>query len=180
MAKRFTDTEKWKKEWFRLLPVKMKAAWEYLRDNCDQAGIWDGDFGLMSFQIGEKVSKEECESHFGPDRFSAIGEGKYLLPGFIPFQYGNLSASNKAHSGILKRVESVRVRRLSIDPPERVSGESRESPPTPLRGPMEMETEEEVEKEMETEKEKKGVGGKQRTKVPCQTKAGSTRHQQRT
>lgn len=128
MAKRFSDTDKWKKEWFRKLPIKLKAAWEYLRDNCDQAGIWDGDFGLMSFQLGEPIGADECLAGLGPSRIVALDDGKFLLPGFIPFQYGNLNPENKAHASILKKVDAVTVRRLSPDSPRTHCRQSQDPP----------------------------------------------------
>lgn len=107
MAKRFTDTDKWKKEWFRKLPVKMKSAWEYLRDNCDHAGIWEGDFGLFSYQLGEEITEEECVSTFGPERFIVLSEGKYYLPSFVEFQYGELTPNNNTHRSVLNRLKKV-------------------------------------------------------------------------
>lgn len=98
-----TDTEKWDNEWFRALPVKMKVAWEYLRDRCDHAGIWKGDFGLMSFQIGATITAEECLEHLGDKRFVRLPSGKFFLPTFVAFQYGEeLNPANKAHASVLR------------------------------------------------------------------------------
>lgn len=107
MAKRFTDTFKWKKRWFRLLSPKMKCAWEYLRDMCDHAGVWEADFEAMRFLIGETVTPEEIEIAFS-GRILKLQEGKrYLLLGFISFQYVTLKTGNRTHDsarGILKAV----------------------------------------------------------------------------
>ena len=46
MAKRFTDTDKWKKKWFRELKPISKCFWSYLLDNCNHAGIWEVDISL--------------------------------------------------------------------------------------------------------------------------------------
>lgn len=97
MAKRFTDTEKWKKNWFRELSPKMKCVWEYLRDMCDHAGVWEADFALMKFLIGDDVTREEIEKSFS-GRILPLQDGKkYLLLGFIKFQYVTLKPNNRTH-----------------------------------------------------------------------------------
>ena len=59
MAKRFTDTDIWKKPWFRKSSPTQKCLFRYFVDNCDHAGILDIDYGLMSFMIGEEIEKED-------------------------------------------------------------------------------------------------------------------------
>ena len=51
MAKRFTDTEKWKDPWFCALTEKEKLFWVYIVDNCDHAGIWRVNWPLVQFYI---------------------------------------------------------------------------------------------------------------------------------
>lgn len=116
MAKRFSDTEKWKKEWFRRLPVKMKAVWEYLRDNCDHAGLWSADWGLISFQVGEPVTAQECVQAFGEERFVRLKGGKFLLPSFVEFQYGNLSPTNNTHRSVLNLLKRAGADQLLLSP----------------------------------------------------------------
>ena len=55
MAKRFIDTKMWDKAWFRKLSPKNKLIWLYLLTRCDHAGIWDADWDLAEFMIGEWV-----------------------------------------------------------------------------------------------------------------------------
>ena len=49
MAKRFTDTDIWKKKWFRKLPLEIKLLWCYLKDSCDHAGVIEFDAEVISF-----------------------------------------------------------------------------------------------------------------------------------
>ena len=105
MAKRLTDTDKWGKAWFRKLPTRMKTTWEFLRDNCDHAGVWDIDVDSLSFHVGEPVSIAEIEAAFG-ERIERIGD-KYLLKGFVEFQYGVLNPANRVHLSVMKRLERV-------------------------------------------------------------------------
>ena len=62
MAKRFVDTELWQKEWFQDLSLKEKILVKYIFENCDCAGVWNGNFKLASFIIGDSVSIDDLES----------------------------------------------------------------------------------------------------------------------
>ena len=73
MAKRFTDTEIWKKRWFRKLPPRIKCLWYYLKDNCDHAGSFDFDTEVISLLIGEEVNAEDL-THFGDRIISLKGD----------------------------------------------------------------------------------------------------------
>ena len=55
MAKRFTDTEKWKKPFIRGLEGAYKLLWLYICDDCDHAGIWQVDLEVASIRIGEPL-----------------------------------------------------------------------------------------------------------------------------
>lgn len=52
MAKRFTDTNKWRDKWFRGLNPIEKILFLYLTDNCDNAGFIEIDYDLWAYQIG--------------------------------------------------------------------------------------------------------------------------------
>jgi hypothetical protein len=103
MAKRFTDTTKWDDDWYLTLPPKMKCAWDYICDNCDGAGVLKVSFSLITFRIGEKVTKDDFQTHFG-DRIVWISDDKIWVVGFIAFQYKTLSPKNHAHRGIMARI----------------------------------------------------------------------------
>lgn len=107
MAKRFTATEKWDKEWFQSLKPKHKCLWQYLCDKCDVAGIWDANFTLATFSIGESVSEADLKV-FG-DRIIAVQTGKFFLTDFIKFQYGTLSENCKPHIPILKILKKYQI-----------------------------------------------------------------------
>jgi hypothetical protein len=104
MAKRFTDTDKWKKGSFSDLSLKMKLVWIYLCDNCDHAGIWDPNFKLMSFQIGETITEEEFFNAFG-DKIQVLSTAKYFIESFVEFQYGDLNSENRAHLSVISRLK---------------------------------------------------------------------------
>lgn len=101
MPKRFTDTDKWKKPFIRLLPAPYKLLWFYILDDCDHAGIWQGDFEVASIRIGHDVNEEEMLKYFG-HRVTKFSEGKFFLPEFIFFQYGNLTEKNRLHLSVIQ------------------------------------------------------------------------------
>jgi len=101
--KRFTETQKWADPWYRKLSPPAKLLWQWLTDNCDNAGVIDPDFELAQFQIGLPM---------GIDTLSELGErveklecGKYFIPKFIGFQYGELSSECKAHNPVFASLE---------------------------------------------------------------------------
>lgn len=100
MGKRFTETTKWSDPWFRTLPVSHKAAWQYLTDNCDCAGVIDLDRDLANFQIGATIDWDAFISSSG-DRIRFIQKGKIWITGFVSFQCGNLSEASKPHQGVM-------------------------------------------------------------------------------
>jgi hypothetical protein len=87
MAKRYTDSEKWKRSGFQNLSNKMKLVWVFLLDNCDHAGIWEENYRLLSYHIGEQVTKDEILTCWG-HKIDQLPNNKLLLKSFIPFQYG--------------------------------------------------------------------------------------------
>lgn len=104
MAKRFTDTDKWKKKWFRKLPVEYKVLWQYLTDNCDKCGIWEVDFELAEIFIGKELDVEKVKNEF-KKQFIELDNGKrWFIKDFIEFQYGTLNPNNPAHKNVYKEL----------------------------------------------------------------------------
>lgn len=104
MAKRFTDSEKWRKPWFRGLSVEAKLVWVYLTDNCDHAGIWPAALDLISSDVGIEVTDDKIKHWFG-DKIVRLRDDKYFLPGFVDFQYGSLNPANRVHESVLNRLK---------------------------------------------------------------------------
>ena len=101
MAKRFTDTDKWKKIWFRKLNPIHKTFWQYLCDNCNHAGIWEVDFELAEILIGSKINQTEIEDVFRK-QFECLNSGKkWFIRDFVDFQYGDLNPSNRLHLSVI-------------------------------------------------------------------------------
>ena len=106
MAKRFTDTNKYKKPFIRGLQGAYKILWDYLYHDCDHAGIWIVDFEIAQLYIGNDmpVNKSDALKYFNTDekRIIEIDNGhKWFIPSFIEFQYGELSEQNRAHNSVI-------------------------------------------------------------------------------
>ncbi len=118
MAKRLTDINKWEKPWFRALTPKQKLMWLFLCDKCDHAGIWAGDFDLMSFQIGHKITEEDLLLGFG-GRVTKHGN-KFLLEPFFDFHYHNKkdgwSAKDSAQT-LINTLKTNKTLSQGVSPP---------------------------------------------------------------
>jgi hypothetical protein len=88
MAKRFIDTEMWKKQWYRKLSPIYKCLWTYIFTDCNYAGIWDVDFDLASFQIGEQIDAKKAEEIFSEHIIKVDNCNKWFIKDFVKFQHG--------------------------------------------------------------------------------------------
>ena len=105
MAKRFTDTDKWKKPFIRGLQAPYKLLWIYILDDCDHAGIWQVDIQVAQIRIGEKITVEDALKNFG-DRVIEISESKWFILDFIEFQYnGKLNPADRVHASVIAILE---------------------------------------------------------------------------
>lgn len=104
MAKRFTDTEIWDKQWFMDLSPKLKCFVKYVRDKCDLAGIWYPNYMLASVYIGEQVFEDDLLNIDSGNQFGRLNDGKIFCIGFIEFQYG---ASLNPYSPVHKKIIDI-------------------------------------------------------------------------
>lgn len=114
MAKRFTDTEKYKKQFIRGLPGAYKLLWDYLYHDCNHAGIWHVDFEIAQIYVGNdmKIFEDEALRLFnkGEDRILVFDGGtKWLIKPFISFQYGDLNENVKVHKSVIDLLRTARV-----------------------------------------------------------------------
>lgn len=115
MAKRFIDTDLFKKRFIRDLPPAYKLLWVYLFCECDNAGIWEVDLEVAGLYCGETYDLEDFEKAFA-GRIHFFNNGsKAFLPEFIIFQYGglsNLNPTNNAHKSVLQKLEKYDLMRV--------------------------------------------------------------------
>jgi hypothetical protein len=109
MAKRFTDSDKWKKKWFRKLSPELKCLWVYICDNCDICGLWDVDFELASVFIGLSLNEEIVKEKFAKQYKVINGGSKWFIKDFVAFQYGELVDNNNLHRSVIKKLKELGV-----------------------------------------------------------------------
>lgn len=105
MSKRFFDTAKYSRPWFRDLAPTEKCAWDYITASCDNVGVWITDFKGAEFNIGGsldwKAFPSKCHGNI-----IVLDDAKWWLSDFCSFQYGTLTECNKiqiSYINLLKR-----------------------------------------------------------------------------
>lgn len=118
MAKRLTDTDKWKKPFLRSMKAPYKLLWIYILDECDHAGIWQVDLDVAQLKIGEKLTIEKALEQLS-GRVEVIDDGsKWFIPDFVDFQYGELNPANRVHNSVIAalRKHNLITENLKIKP----------------------------------------------------------------
>ena len=105
MAKRFTDTDKWKDEWYTELSNDYKVIWQYLLDTCDNAGIYKRNIKLLNYYCNTNVSDKDILNVFKL-RVTPISDEKWIINKFCVFQYGAdfLESKNKAVISVVNKL----------------------------------------------------------------------------
>lgn len=93
--KRFTDTGLWDKEWFMNLSPVEKVAWFYIKDKCDNVGVWSPNFGLADFVIGDKIDWDKLIENTNGN-IEVMDNGKWWLVDFCAFQHPDLDSESKS------------------------------------------------------------------------------------
>jgi len=110
MAKRFTDTEKWKK--LRDLKSEYKLLYNYICDACDHAGIWIVDFEIAQIYTGQRYNEKKATEAL-KDRVHVFDNGrKWYIKGFIEFQYIVLKRTNRPHISAINLLEKYKLNEI--------------------------------------------------------------------
>ena len=160
MAKRFTDTDKYKKHFLRGLQGAYKLLWDYICNDCNHAGIWIVDFEIAHIYLGKDVNVERNAAlrFFNADKIRVIeldGGTRWFIVSFIEFQYGQLNPQNRAHSSVITALKSYGL--WDDDKNELIINKPHISP---LQGAMDMDKEKEMDKDMDN-------GGLGETVIPA-------------
>ena len=115
MAKRFIDTDLFKKRFIRDLPPAYKLLWVYLFCECDNAGIWEVDLEVAGLYCGETYDLEDFEKAFaGRIHFFNNGSKAFLQYRFMCVirRVSNLNPTNNAHKSVLQKLEKYDLIRV--------------------------------------------------------------------
>lgn len=109
--KRDTDTEKWKKQFFKRLTQEQMLFWIYINDDCDLSGVWYVDMEVANLRIKSNISIHDIVKVFNSDEervYLFDNNKKLLIFGFIQFQYGINAVKdgkNRLHKKALEVLE---------------------------------------------------------------------------
>jgi hypothetical protein len=112
MKKRFTDSDIWKKAWFRKLPPPEKALWYYIKDQCDNVGVWEPDKEAAEFNIGCEFDWDAFPEKVN-DNLMILPNGKWFLVDFCFFQHPDLKEDSDRPDNKNKAVASY-IRDLKV------------------------------------------------------------------
>lgn len=142
MAKRFLDTDLFRKPFMRSLEAPYKALWIYLLCECDHAGLWVVELDVAQMRMGLKLDPEKVIEKMG-GAVVPVGNGStWYLPDFVAFQYGTLNPSNRVHSSVLDR-----LLKYGIDPNDTSQNK-------PLASPLEGAKDKDKDKDTQVRKER--------------------------
>jgi hypothetical protein len=145
MPKRFADTELWTKEWFMNLSPGEKCAFQYLASRCDNVGVWSPNYKLAEFVIGSEIDWSNLPNKMNSN-VVILPSGKWWLPDFCSFQYGELTPECRPHKTYIDLLKKHGLYDEYLKGINRVS--------VPLAKGTLRDKEKEKEKELDKDKEK--------------------------
>lgn len=110
MAKRFTDTDKWKDDWFISLSNDYRIIWQWLVDNCDHAGICKPSIGMINLLCKTDITEEELIEKMN-GRVLKV-DGYWFIPKFLKFQYKNLNSGKPAIISVIKLLKDNKLDKI--------------------------------------------------------------------
>jgi hypothetical protein len=102
MAKRFTDTEKWKDDWYISLSNDNKIVWQWLLDNCTIAGVCKPSIGLLNLMCRTTYTENQLIEEMGGRLI--VYNRIWFIPKFIKFQYSTLLSSKPAIISVVREL----------------------------------------------------------------------------
>ena len=98
MAKRFTDNQKWNRNWFMNLSKDEKLLWLYVLDNCEPNGIFDPNWKLINFML--ETDFDDIPKALEKQLVRTNHSRKIFVEDFVKFQYGDLKSTSNLHKRI--------------------------------------------------------------------------------
>lgn len=116
MAKRFTDSDKWKDSWFADLSNDNKLIWIYLLDNCDHAGLWKINMKHLNFFCSTNINVEDLFFIF-KGRITRIKNDSAFINKFCVFQYKKnfLQKKSPAVISVIEKLLDAEILEITKD-----------------------------------------------------------------
>lgn len=108
MAKRFTDTDKWNKKWYRELGSGLRDVRQFVLDRCNHIGVWEIDLKTVQHFTNQKIDIEDVRAAFR-GKIVFIDQETLLIPDFIEFQYGLLKEESRPHQSVIKELKKLNL-----------------------------------------------------------------------
>lgn len=109
MAFIFSDTEKWKKQFFKDFSAHEKLWWCYIWDQSDRVGVWYEDYEVGSIYTGVKIDKNSFVNSFLP-LLIPLSKKRWYIRGYLRDQYGaELSFKSNMHLGVTKTLRQHQI-----------------------------------------------------------------------
>ena len=113
MAKRFFDSELFRKYWFRRTPDIYRAFWVYGLCECNHAGFLEYDPERFMFDLGgrelqyslEDFEFEKLKNVFGDRIYHLENDRKLWFASYVTFQYTTLTTTNRVHISVINELE---------------------------------------------------------------------------
>jgi len=103
MSKIFTDTEKWKDDWYISLTNDYRIIWQWLLDNCNHAGICKRSIKLLNFMCNTNITEDELISEM--EGRLIIKNNIWFIPKFLKFQYSSLKSKKPVIVSVIKELK---------------------------------------------------------------------------
>lgn len=104
MSKRFINTDIWDKAEFLDSDQNHKLLFFYIVTRCDNIGIFEISLRMASFQLGFEVTEDFLLK--SPINIEKISGGKFWLPKFCFYQYGELKETCKPHTRYIQDLKN--------------------------------------------------------------------------
>jgi len=104
MAKRYTDTEKWKDDWYISLNNDYKIVFQWLLDNCNHAGICKRSLNLLNVMCKTSITENDLINNM--DGRVIIKDNIWFIPKFLKFQYTNLKSNKAVIISVIKELKN--------------------------------------------------------------------------
>lgn len=118
MAKRFIDTDLFKKRWLRELKAPYKLLYIYLFTDCNHCGVWEVDLEIAGIRLGFpdlKNEEQEIIEAMG-NQITVFKNGqKWWLKDFCDFQYGDLKETNRMHLSVIESLRKSNIYELYLN-----------------------------------------------------------------